>query len=240
MRLAGLALVLLLHHTVQAARPVKRHYATHDYYVLEHDPAADASLDECAAALGVEIVEQAGELEHHWLVRAEKDALARRSPSPDPQAEDKVLRALAAMRAKVGSSLDSREDVRLSKRVVNSVRFLERQTLRKRAKRAPPPIQPGPFADAPTSEEVARKQKIVDPEFGRQWHLVNDDFPQYTMNVTDLWERGITGKGVITTLVDDGLDYTSDDLAANFVSVSLQSQQARCLTSPAIVRRGLA
>ena len=39
------------------------------------------------------------------------------------------------------------------------------------------------------------------------------------MNVTALWEEGITGKGVITAFVDDGLDYTSEDLAANFVSV---------------------
>ncbi|OBZ65694.1 Protease KEX1 [Grifola frondosa] len=36
------------------------------------------------------------------------------------------------------------------------------------------------------------------------------------MNVTPVWDMGITGKGVITALVDDGLDYTSDDLAANF------------------------
>ena len=73
-------------------------------------------------------------------------------------------------------------------------------------------------ADAPTAEEVARQQNIVDPEFTKQWHLVNDDYPEHMMNVTPVWDMGITGKGVITALVDDGLDYTSDDLAANFVS----------------------
>ncbi|CAL1705543.1 unnamed protein product [Somion occarium] len=36
------------------------------------------------------------------------------------------------------------------------------------------------------------------------------------MNVTAVWEMGITGKGVISALVDDGLDYNSDDIAANF------------------------
>ena len=56
------------------------------------------------------------------------------------------------------------------------------------------------------------------PEFGRQWHLVNGDYPEHMMNVTALWEEGITGEGIITAFVDDGLDYTSDDLAANFVS----------------------
>jgi hypothetical protein len=37
------------------------------------------------------------------------------------------------------------------------------------------------------------------------------------MNVSGLWEMGITGRGVISALIDDGLDYTSDDLSANFV-----------------------
>jgi len=38
------------------------------------------------------------------------------------------------------------------------------------------------------------------------------------MNVTGLWKEGVTGKGVISALVDDGLDYESDDLKPNFVS----------------------
>jgi subtilisin family serine protease len=41
------------------------------------------------------------------------------------------------------------------------------------------------------------------------------------MNVTGLWDMGITGNGVITALVDDGLDYESEDLADNFVSAVL-------------------
>jgi subtilisin family serine protease len=39
------------------------------------------------------------------------------------------------------------------------------------------------------------------------------------MNVTGLWKEGVTGKGVISALIDDGLDYESDDLKANFVSL---------------------
>jgi kexin len=41
------------------------------------------------------------------------------------------------------------------------------------------------------------------------------------MNVTRLWDMDITGTGVITALVDDGLDYESEDLADNFVSAVL-------------------
>ena len=123
------------------------------------------------------------------------------------------------IRARASSLRSSRSgDVFLSRRVSSAVKYLSRQTLRQRVKRAPPPITPGTQFDAPTAQQVAEKQGIVDPEFTRQWHLVNDDFPQFSMNVSSLWEKGITGKGVITTLVDDGLDYNSDDLAANFVS----------------------
>ena len=43
-----------------------------NYYVLEHDPRYGSSLDETARTLGVEVVEQAGELVNHWLVRVTK------------------------------------------------------------------------------------------------------------------------------------------------------------------------
>jgi kexin len=39
------------------------------------------------------------------------------------------------------------------------------------------------------------------------------------MNVTPVWDMGYTGKGVITALIDDGLDSESDDLKDNFVCV---------------------
>ena len=64
MRLSTLLLAAVVQQSVLAARPAKRHYNTHDYYVLEHDPSGHASLDECAGALGVELVERAGELDN--------------------------------------------------------------------------------------------------------------------------------------------------------------------------------
>jgi kexin len=41
--------------------------------------------------------------------------------------------------------------------------------------------------------------------------------PKNEMNVSKLWEQGITGEGVRVALIDDGLDYTSLDLKDNFV-----------------------
>lgn len=221
MRFSPFLLALLLQHSVLAARPAKRHYDTHDYYVLEHDPSADASLDECTSALGVEIVEQAGELKNHWLVRTAKPDHAARDVG------DRVLRAYEDLRIRAKSSAYSRnEDTQLSRRVSSSLKYLSRQELRQRVKRAPPPIRPPSTIGAPSSQQVAEKLLILDPEFEQQWHLVNDEFPEYMMNVSALWERGITGKGVISTLVDDGLDYNSDDLAENFVRKGLSSSRA--------------
>ncbi|PVV03166.1 hypothetical protein BB560_002370 [Smittium megazygosporum] len=58
--------------------------------------------------------------------------------------------------------------------------------------------------------------KIKDPEFPKQWHLLNSENPGNDINVTGVWEEGITGQGVVVALIDDGLDYTSEDLFLNF------------------------
>ena len=60
-------------------RPAKREYHSHTYYVLELDPDAGSasSPHAIAAALGAEHVEQVGELEHHYLIRAPTDVVAR-------------------------------------------------------------------------------------------------------------------------------------------------------------------
>lgn len=214
MRFSSLLLAALVQQSVFAARPVKRNYDTHNYYVLELNPSGHASLDECAGALGVELVERAGELDNHYLVRTPKSSLEARSE------EDRVLRAYETIQQRAQSSAHARrEETVHSKRLASSIRYLSRQELRQRTKRAPPPIRPPSYDDSPTAQEVAEKLLITDPEFPQQWHLVNDEFPQNMMNVSGLWEKGITGKGVISTFVDDGLDYNSDDLATNFVCV---------------------
>ena len=76
----------------------------------------------------------------------------------------------------------------------------------------------GQDTDSPNSvEAVAERLDIHDPLFPEQWHLINTQYPEHSMNVTGLWDLGFTGKGVISALVDDGLDYEHPDLAPNFV-----------------------
>ena len=208
-----LALVLLLSHSfVLGARPTKRFYHTHDYYVLEHNPHTGASLEDCVRALGVEVVEQAGELANHWLVRIPKHMQKR-------DGVDVVLSSLASLRslASQDPSLSVRSTSNLHARgLSSSILWLGRQEPRQLVKRAPPPV--GPDTGSPNSvDAVADRLDILDPLFKRQWHLINTVYPEHSMNVSGLWDLGFTGKGVISALIDDGLAYDHPDLAANFV-----------------------
>ncbi|KAF8077756.1 peptidase S8/S53 domain-containing protein [Lyophyllum atratum] len=201
------------------AIPTKRTYDSHDYYVLEYNPAAPgqpsagSSVVDVMHTLGVEPVEELGDLKHHWLVRAEKpptsDLVAR---GEGHQEFDHVIDRFEKMKRGASSRLSARseEDLR-SREVVASVKYLSRQVLRQRSKRAPPAVRP-----PATLEAVTKRFDIKDPIFPQQWHLVNDDYPEHMMNVAPVWEMGFTGKGVISAVVDDGLDFTSDDLAPNF------------------------
>ena len=40
-----------------------------------------------------------------------------------------------------------------------------------------------------------------------------------SMRVVDAWRAGYTGKNVVVTILDDGIEYSHPDLAANYVSV---------------------
>jgi kexin len=184
-----------------ASKAAKREYGTYDYYVLEHDKTEGTSLDSVVDVLGVEVVERAGELRDHWLVRAPKTVDVRQT---------------------LHSIQGQHDSHRHAKRAVSAVAYLEKQVLRQRVKRAgtgaSPLDQVSSVMEERASIDIANALKIRDPEFANQWHLYNDETPLNSMNVTGLWELGIAGEGVHSAMVDDGVDYTSDDLAANFVS----------------------
>lgn len=65
-------------------------------------------------------------------------------------------------------------------------------------------------------KDVSDSLSIRDPGFIEQWHLINTAYPGHDVNVTGLWYEGITGTGIVSAIVDDGLDAESEDLRANF------------------------
>ncbi|KAF6009149.1 hypothetical protein HII12_003724 [Brettanomyces bruxellensis] len=65
--------------------------------------------------------------------------------------------------------------------------------------------------------EKAREEfGIDDPQFSQQWHIVNAEFPGEDVDVVPVWRQNITGKGVVTAIIDDGLDFENPDLAGAF------------------------
>lgn len=82
-------------------------------------------------------------------------------------------------------------------------------------KRLPVPEVPMDSSMIPL-KEAEEKLSINDPNFEKQWHLINPSFPGNDINVKQLWYDNITGNGVVAAIVDDGLDYENEDLKDNF------------------------
>jgi len=64
-----------------------------------------------------------------------------------------------------------------------------------------------------------RSMNFSDPLFPDQWHLKNTGqhgLSGEDINVELVWEQGITGRGIIIGIVDDGLQYRHPDIADNY------------------------
>ena len=68
---------------------------------------------------------------------------------------------------------------------------------------------------APRAVDAHAAEAFVprDPAYGRQWHLHDSAM---SINVQPVWLTGNLGKGVLVTIVDDGLQFIHPDLAANW------------------------
>lgn len=181
---------------------------TSDYYVLHLD--GQTSPAEVATSLGLTHQGPLGELKDHHLFAARKEN------------HDVVKRELKERRRRK-RDLDDHH-------VLDGVLFAQKQHLRKPWEKRIPPRQPGPEplrvvtkqAGAPNLaaqdklNEVALTLDIRDPIFKEQWHLFNTVQLGHDINVTGVWQQGITGKNATVAIVDDGIDMYSNDLKPNY------------------------
>ncbi|KAJ2743772.1 pheromone processing endoprotease [Coemansia sp. BCRC 34301] len=176
----------------------------YDFTAIKFRPSLGASIDALAAQYaqrtGWEDVGRLGQLDAYRVFRQKKKATPKR-----------LVRRQQAVEESSGVG----HEVRLSQ----SKRLVKRGLI-------------GGFGDRARSSNDTIWRDITDPLFSTQWHLVNTREIGHDINVTGVWHQGkywranahnnaffhtcITGAGVTVALIDDGLDYSSEDLLDNF------------------------
>ncbi|XP_039291346.1 furin-like protease 2 [Nilaparvata lugens] len=61
-----------------------------------------------------------------------------------------------------------------------------------------------------------RGAPFPDPLYKEQWYLNGGAKDGYDMNIAHAWEKGYTGKGVVVSILDDGIQTNHPDLALNY------------------------
>lgn len=106
------------------------------------------------------------------------------------------------------------------------VEWAEQQVIRPRDKRGranffiPDPIGRG--IEPPTNFQ---KRRFNDELWQYQWYITQTEnmpaLPIYDLRVSEVWDMGITGKGVVVSVLDDGIEHTHTDLIKNYVRPQL-------------------
>ena len=205
MRLLASAAIAFGVFCTASANVERRTYDTHDFFALHLDKSTSPS--QVARALGAHHEGQVGELPDHHTFSLPRDE----SSNLDALLQD--VRSGRKLRQRSGdASLDG---------IVWSQKLESRKRL---VKRVPPPVKrPRSFFASQADPDAVRTQAdiasalgITDPIFADQWHLYNTVQVGHDLNVTGVWLEGITGAGVTTAIVDDGLDMYSNDLRPNY------------------------
>jgi kexin len=167
--------ILLDHFEASDIGPKKRDYKNHYYYAIELKENSQISPREVADLLKVRYAGPIGELDDHYLFSSSKESAHLVTRSLDPnfdlsgEENDRVLlkfRSLKERRQQNPSSLEKR-----SFKLIDILVSVEKQKLRKRHKRVPPPIPEPKNKD--NSDDLGAPYGIHDPGFKNQWHLVS-------------------------------------------------------------------
>ncbi|GAB7365505.1 hypothetical protein MBLNU230_g6578t1 [Neophaeotheca triangularis] len=204
---------LLLAGCCLAGVTYARDYETHDYYALHLRPDADPSA--LAQHLGLTYDGKLGELDDHHLFRTTRS-----------HGYDHVNTEIANLnqrRRKRSTGWDTPH-------LLDHILLSQKQELHKRfplVKRdhsftkdslADDLSPAAPQVDSLVQKglDIAKELEIEDPIYQEQWHLYNAAQPGHDINVTGVWQQGVTGKNSTVCIVDDGLDMDSNDLKANY------------------------
>jgi kexin len=192
----------------------QRDYDTNDYYAVHLSP--DINPESVSSHLGLHYDGPLGELQDHHIFRTSRS-----------HGQDHIKTAIQDLKRR-----RRKRDVGWDEpHVLDNVLLSQKQELEKRfplfRRSALPPLesddtnlirQSGPPVDSYVQKglDIAKTLGIEDPIFQEQWHLYNHVQIGHDINVTGVWQQGITGKNSTISIVDDGLDMDSDDLKDNY------------------------
>lgn len=99
------------------------------------------------------------------------------------------------------------------------VQWIQQQVVKRRIKRdykpSPPLYQSSLVHSSPSQSSIFYN----DAKWSSMWYIhCNDDVHncQSDMNIMGAWKRGYTGKDVVVTILDDGIERNHPDLAQNY------------------------
>ncbi|KAF2482338.1 peptidase S8/S53 domain-containing protein [Neohortaea acidophila] len=206
MRWPSLLATALLLSSASSSHLIKRDYDSHDYYAVHLSP--DIPPHQVAESLGLHYDGPLGELRDHHIFRAS-----------DRHDHDHVKAAKADLKWR----RRRRESGAEQAHILDHVLFSQKQELHKRFPLVRRDARLFPRQGEYENEDlikqglnIARDLAIEDPIFQEQWHLFNHVEEGHHLNVTGVWQQGITGKGSAVCIVDDGLDMDSLDLKDNY------------------------
>ncbi|KAI1296557.1 Neuroendocrine convertase 1 [Halotydeus destructor] len=106
------------------------------------------------------------------------------------------------------------------------VEWAEQQLIRPRDKRGRAVFSssrifvPDPMGRGHQKAITFRDQRFNDELWLYQWYLVNSEnlpsLPNIGLRVSEAWDMGYTGKGVVVSVLDDGIEHNHTDLAQNY------------------------
>ncbi|KAK5948259.1 pheromone processing endoprotease [Knufia fluminis] len=208
----------LLHGAAASAFVQPRNHDAFDYFAVQlHESKDPQSI---ARQLNASLEGPIGELPHHYTFSCPKEQSAELEASLQELKRRRLLRRRSLATSNPTDDLEG-------------LKWHQKQELRQRhvkripspapvdLRQAPPKTSAGQLdqtqqADKVRLEDIATSLQIADPIFQEQWHLFNYIQKGVDVNVTGVWEQGITGEGVISCVIDDGLDFTSNDLKPNY------------------------
>lgn len=109
-------------------------------------------------------------------------------------------------------SVDSHGESHQSLSEHEHIEWFEQQHVKRRVKR-------DLILDLPSASPTTITQKTLkfsDPLFDKQWYFNRGARGNYDMNVANVWKMNITGKNVVLTILDDGVQADHPDLIRNY------------------------